>query len=162
MNSLRNSDVAIAKFVEQNIETLTKNSEIIWRMNSSVARGRVWEQVRKHSDLKAWEFIGSQNQKLLDFFYDKTGIIMQQKTIGMVTEHTLKNYIPRYAKVINDLDNVVRAKKFVLQGGRTLQVNSARLDIVIPKGLDASILKNGLQAHIISNQKKVILNIITK
>jgi hypothetical protein len=87
---------------------------------------------------------------------------MQQKTIGMVTEHTLKNYIPRYAKVINDLDNVVRAKKFVLQGGRTLQVNSARLDIVIPKGLDASILKNGLQAHIISNQKKVILNIITK
>lgn len=61
-----------------------------------------------------------------------------------------------------DLDNVVRAKKFVLQGSRTLQVNSASLDIVIPKDLDASILKNGLQAHIISNQKKVILNIITK
>ena len=163
MNSLRNSDVAIAKFVEQNIDVLSKNSKTVWEMNSQVVRGRVWEQIRIQTDLKGWEFIGGQNQKLLDFFYDKTGIIMQQKTIGSITEATLKSYKSSYKKIIKELDNVVRTKSYVLQGGkRVLQVKRARLDIVVQEGVDISTLKNELERYIIDQGSSVTLKVIVK
>ena len=163
MNSLRNSDVEIAKFVEQNIDVLSKNSKTVWEMNSQVVRGRVWEQIRIQTDLKGWEFIGGQNQKLLDFFYDKTGIIMQQKTIGSITEATLKSYKSSYTKIIKELDNVVRAKSYVLQGGkRVLQVKRARLDIVVQEGVDISTLKRYLEDYIYRNSSSVTLTIIIK
>lgn len=163
MNSLRNSDVEIAKFVEQNIDVLSKNSKTVWEMNSQVVRGRVWEQIRIQTDLKGWEFIGGQNQKLLDFFYDKTGIIMQQKTIGSITEATLKSYKSSYKKIIKELDNVVRAKSYVLQGGkRVLQVKRARLDIVVQEGVDISTLKRYLEDYIYRNSSSVTLTIIIK
>ena len=163
MNSLRNSDVEIAKFVEQNIDVLSKNSKTVWEMNSQVVRGRVWEQIRIQTDLKGWEFIGGQNQKLLDFFYDKTGIIMQQKTIGSITEATLKSYKSSYTKIIKELDNVVRAKSYVLQGGkRVLQVKRARLDIVVQEGVDISTLKNELERYIIDQGSSVTLKVIVK
>ena len=163
LNSLRNSDVAIAKFVEQNIDVLSKNSKTVWEMNSQVVRGRVWEQIRIQTDLKGWEFIGGQNQKLLDFFYDKTGIIMQQKTIGSITEATLKSYKSSYKKIIKELDNVVRTKSYVLQGGkRVLQVKRARLDIVVQEGVDISTLKNELERYIIDQGSSVTLKVIVK
>ncbi|NWO29408.1 hypothetical protein [Capnocytophaga sp. oral taxon 903] len=163
MNSLRNSDVEIAKFVEQNIDVLSKNSKTVWEMNSQVVRGRVWEQIRIQTDLKGWEFIGGQNQKLLDFFYDKTGIIMQQKTIGSITEATLKSYKSSYTKIIKELDNVVRAKSYVLQGGkRVLQVKRARLDIVVQEGVDISKLESYLNSKITQDRLNVIVNIIIK
>ena len=163
LNSLRNSDVEIAKFVEQNIDVLSKNSKTVWEMNSQVVRGRVWEQIRIQTDLKGWEFIGGQNQKLLDFFYDKTGIIMQQKTIGSITEATLKSYKSSYTKIIKELDNVVRAKSYVLQGSkRVLQVKRARLDIVVQEGVDISKLESYLNSKITQDRLNVIVNIIIK
>lgn len=132
-------------------------------MNSQVVHGRVWEQIRIQTDLKGWEFIGGQNQKLLDFFYDKTGIIMQQKTIGSITEATLKSYKSSYTKIIKELDNVVRAKSYVLQGGkRVLQVKRARLDIVVQEGVDISTLKNELERYIIDQGSSVTLKVIVK
>ena len=48
-----------------------------------------------------------------------------------------------------ELDNVVRAKSYVLQGGkRVLQVKRARLDIVVQEGVDISTLKRYLEETI--------------
>lgn len=163
LNSLKNSDTEIADYVADNIGELSQNYNTIWEMTSSVTRGRVWEHVRKLTDLKNWEFIGGQNQRLLDFFYNKSGIIMQQKSVGLyVQASTLKTYKNSFSKIIDQLDKVVQAKKYVVQGGKELSVKNARLDIVVPKGLDISDLKNHLSEHIMENNLRVALNIVVK
>jgi hypothetical protein len=66
--------------------------------------------------------------------------------------------------VINkELDNVVRAKSYVSQGGkRVLQVKRARLDIVVQEGVDISTLKRYLEDYIYRNSSSVTLTIIIK
>ena len=163
LNLLKNSDTEIANYVTDNIGELSQNYNTIWEMTSSVTRGRVWEHVRKLTDLKNWEFIGGQNQRLLDFFYNKNGIIMQQKSIGLyVQESTLNTYKGSFAKIIDELDKVVKAKKYVVQGGKELAVKNARLDIVIPKELDISDLKNYLENYITQRKLDVKVLIVIK
>ncbi len=88
---------------------------------------------------------------------------MQQKSIGLyVQESTLNTYKGSFAKIIDELDKVVKAKKYVVQGGKELAVKSARLDIVIPKELDISTLEKHLSDHIRGNNLNVTLNIVVK
>lgn len=88
---------------------------------------------------------------------------MQQKSIGLyVQESTLNTCKGSFAKIIDELDKVVKAKKYVVQGGKELAVKSARLDIVIPKELDISDLKNHLMKHLMEKNSNVKLNIIIK
>ena len=62
-----------------------------------------------------------------------------------------------------ELDNVVRAKSYVLQGGkRVLQVKRARLDIVVQEGVDISKLESYLNSKITQDRLNVIVNIIIK
>ena len=62
-----------------------------------------------------------------------------------------------------ELDNVVRAKSYVLQGSkRVLQVKRARLDIVVQEGVDISKLESYLNSKITQDRLNVIVNIIIK
>ena len=66
-------------------------------------------------------------------------------------------------KIIKELDNVVRTRSYVLQGGkRVLQVKRARLDIVVQEGVDISTLKNELERYIIDQGSSVTLKVIVK
>jgi len=71
----------------------------------------------------------------------------------------------KFLEILNvkELDNVVRAKSYVLQGGkRVLQVKRARLDIVVQEGVDISTLKNELERYIIDQGSSVTLKVIVK
>jgi hypothetical protein len=160
LNLLSNSDNAVHTYVTTNINRLTQNPNTIWAMSDDFVRGRVWERVRAMTDLKDWQFIGGQNQKLLDFFYNDAGIVMQQKSIrASVTESTLNSYKSSFKKIIDDLYDVKTSGTYTLQGGNVINVSEARLDIVVQSGLDTKTLQSLVEYGL---QKDVIVKIIVK
>jgi len=141
LNLLTNSDKAVQSFVTANIDRLIQSPNTIWDITYDAVRGRVWEHVRALTDLKDWKFIGGQNQKLLDFFYDNSGIIMQQKSIRAdVTASTLNSYKSQFKTIIDNIENVVKNKNYKLQDGTVISVTKGQFDIVVQQGLDYDIL----------------------
>jgi hypothetical protein len=160
LNLLTNSDDAVKAFVTTNIDRLVQNPNTIWEITYDAVRGRVWERVRAMTDLKGWQFIGGQNQKLLDFFYDERGIIMQQKSIrATVTESTLNSYNSSFKTIIDNLAEVKRSGIYMLQDGKTINVSDAMLDIVVQKGLNTELLKP-LIDH--GASRNITVNIVVK
>ena len=91
--------------------------------------------------MRDWQFIGGQNQKLLDFFYDSRGIIMQQKSIGpYVKESTLNTYNSSFGKIIDNMAEVVRNGSYKLQDGSIITISKGQFDIVVQEGFNTSVL----------------------
>jgi len=163
LNLLANSDDAVRAFVTVNINKLTQSPTTIWEITSDVVRGRVWERVRALTDLRDWQFIGGQNQKLVDFFYNDAGIIMQQKSIrATVTESTLNSYKSSFKTIIDDLAKTRASGSYTLQDGTIINVKSARMDIVVQKGLNYDVLQNELTTYGLQPSKQVSVNFIIK
>jgi len=88
---------------------------------------------------------------------------LQKKLDDFLERKDTKSH--KFLEILNvkELDNVVRAKSYVLQGGkRVLQVKRARLDIVVQEGVDISTLKRYLEDYIYRNSSSVTLTIIIK
>jgi len=88
---------------------------------------------------------------------------LQKKLDDFLERKDTKSH--KFLEILNvkELDNVVRAKSYVLQGGkRVLQVKRARLDIVVQEGVDISTLKNELERYIIDQGSSVTLKVIVK
>ena len=74
---------------------------------------------------------------------------LQKKLDDFLERKDTKSH--KFLEILNvkELDNVVRAKSYVLQGGkRVLQVKRARLDIVVQEGVDISKLESYLNSKI--------------
>ncbi|MGK7648500.1 hypothetical protein ACSQ7D_00600 [Capnocytophaga sp. G1920] len=88
---------------------------------------------------------------------------LQKKLDDFLERKDTKSH--KFLEILNvkELDNVVRAKSYVLQGGkRVLQVKRARLDIVVQEGVDISKLESYLNSKITQDRLNVIVNIIIK
>ena len=88
---------------------------------------------------------------------------LQKKLDDFLERKDTKSH--KFLEILNvkELDNVVRAKSYVSQGGkRVLQVKRARLDIVVQEGVDISTLKNELERYIIDQGSSVTLKVIVK